>query len=97
MKNVMQKAFAHLLKFKQLSRHLFFVAAVMVVMAVPAFAVDSLPTFDLAATMTSAVTKLVTDLVGMIVAIFPTVIVLMGASIGVSYGIKFIKGIFAKT
>lgn len=72
-------------------------AMVAVMAVVPAFAADELPTFDLATTMTTAVTTLVGNLLTMIAAIFPVTITLLAASIGVSYGVKFIKNMFSKT
>lgn len=54
------------------------------------------PTFDLAAVMESAATKIVGDLLGMIAAVLPITLTLMGAAIGIAYGIRFIKGITKK-
>lgn len=52
--------------------------------------------FDLAATMTSSVQSIVTNLLSMITAVLPITITLLAASIGISYGIRFIKKIVGK-
>lgn len=64
--------------------------------ALSAFAVDESPAFDLSATMTTAVSKIVSDLTSMIGAVVPIAVTLLGASIGIIYGIRFIKKIIGK-
>lgn len=49
--------------------------------------------FDLSTTMTTSVQQIVNDLLKMIAAVVPVTVTLMGAAIGVTYGIKFIQRI----
>lgn len=49
--------------------------------------------FDLATVMTSSVTQIVNNLMKMIAAVLPITVTLLGAAIGVTYGINFIKRI----
>lgn len=61
-------------------------------------AVDGATTsFDLSTTMTSAVQQIVNDLLKMIAAVLPITVTLLGAAIGVTYGINFIKRITHKS
>ena len=47
--------------------------------------------------MTSAVQQIVNDLLKMIAAVLPITVTLLGAAIGVTYGINFIKRITHKS
>lgn len=50
-------------------------------------------TFDLAAVMTTSVQSIVSDLLAMVGAVLPVGLTVLGVSIGIAYGIKFIKKI----
>lgn len=52
--------------------------------------------FNLTEIMTNAAKTIVTDLMGMIAGVLPVTITLMAMSIGIAYGIKFIKKITSK-
>lgn len=62
-----------------------------------AFALDESTSFDLAATMTSSVQTIVNDMLKMIAAVVPVTVTLLGAAIGVSYGIRFIRRIVSSS
>lgn len=80
---------------KKYGKHLMS-AGVLSMMCVTAFAVDPAPDLDLAAIMTSAATTIIADLLAMVAAILPITVTLLAASIGIAYGIKFIKKITSK-
>lgn len=84
--------------FVQKNRYAFAMSAMSAIMMCSAGAVDGTPTsFDLSATMTTAVQQIVNDLLKMIAAVLPITVTLLGAAIGVSYGIRFIKRITSKS
>lgn len=51
---------------------------------------------DLAAIMEESASKIVGDLMKMIAGVLPITVTLLAASIGIAYGIKFIKSITKK-
>lgn len=66
-------------------------------MCVTAFAQEPPATeLDLVAIMTTSATKIVGDLMEMIASVLPVTVTLLAASIGIAYGIKFIKKITSK-
>ncbi len=84
--------------FVQKNRYAFALSPMCAIMMCSAGAVDSATTsFDLSTTMTSAVQQIVNDLLKMIAAVLPITVTLLGAAIGVSYGIRFIKRITSKS
>lgn len=84
--------------FVQKNRYAFALSPMCAIMMCSAGAVDGASTsFDLSTTMTSAVQQIVNDLLKMIAAVLPITVTLLGAAIGVSYGIRFIKRITSKS
>ena len=84
--------------FVQKNRYAFALSPMCAIMMCSAGAVDGATTsFDLSATMTIAVQQIVNDLLKMIAAVLPITVTLLGAAIGVSYGIRFIKRITSKS
>lgn len=84
--------------FVQKNRYAFALSPMCAIMMCSAGAVDgATSSFDLSATMTSAVQQIVNDLLKMIAAVLPITVTLLGAAIGVSYGIRFIKRITSKS
>lgn len=84
--------------FVQKNRYAFALSLMCAIMMCSAGAVDgATSSFDLSATMTSAVQQIVNDLLKMIAAVLPITVTLLGAAIGVSYGIRFIKRITSKS
>lgn len=53
--------------------------------------------FDLATTMETSVQTIVNNLLEMIAKVMPITVTLMGAAIGITYGITFIKQILGKS
>lgn len=64
-------------------------------MGIMCFAEET-PTFDLTTVATTAAQKIVNDLLLMIAGVAPIMITLMGAAIGITYAINFIKKISGK-
>ena len=92
------KAIEKVKGFVQKNRYAFAMSAMSAIMMCSAGAVDGATTsFDLSTTMTSAVQQIVNDLLKMIAAVLPITVTLLGAAIGVSYGIRFIKRITSKS
>lgn len=60
-------------------------------------AVDEAVNFDLASTMTTSVQQIVNNLLKMISSVLPITVTLMGAAIGITYGITFIRQILGKS
>lgn len=84
--------------FVQKNRYAFALSTMCAIMMCSAGAVDgATSSFDLSATMTTAVQQIVNDLLKMIAAVLPITVTLLGAAIGVSYGIRFIKRITSKS
>lgn len=84
--------------FVQKNRYAFALSLMCAIMMCSAGAVDgATSSFDLSATMTIAVQQIVNDLLKMIAAVLPITVTLLGAAIGVSYGIRFIKRITSKS
>lgn len=84
--------------FVQKNRYAFALSPMCAIMMCSAGAVDgATSSFDLSATMTIAVQQIVNDLLKMIAAVLPITVTLLGAAIGVSYGIRFIKRITSKS
>ena len=84
--------------FVQKNRYAFALSPMCAIMMCSAGAFDGATTsFDLSTTMTSAVQQIVNDLLKMIAAVLPITVTLLGAAIGVSYGIRFIKRITSKS
>lgn len=84
--------------FVQKNRYAFALSPMCAIMMCSAGAVDgATSSFDLSATMTTAVQQIVNDLLKMIAAVLPITVTLLGAAIGVSYGIRFIKRITSKS
>ena len=84
--------------FVQKNRYAFALSPMCAIMMCSAGAVDgTTSSFDLSATMTTAVQQIVNDLLKMIAAVLPITVTLLGAAIGVSYGIRFIKRITSKS
>ncbi|RHR88933.1 hypothetical protein DWW41_03020 [Butyricicoccus sp. AF15-40] len=84
--------------FVQKNRYAFALSPMCAIMMCSAGAVDgATSSFDLSTTMTSAVQQIVNDLLKMIAAVLPITVTLLGAAIGVSYGIRFIKRITSKS
>ena len=80
--------------FVKKNRYAFAASTMSAIMMCSAGAVDGATTsFDLSATMTSAVQQIVNDLLKMIAAVLPITVTLLGAAIGVTYGINFIRRI----
>lgn len=80
------------------NRYAFALSTMCAIMMCSAGAVEGATTsFDLSATMTTAVQQIVNDLLKMIAAVLPITVTLLGAAIGVSYGIRFIKRITSKS
>ena len=52
---------------------------------------------DIASIMASAATSIVADTLNMVAVVLPILVTLLGASIAITYGIKFIKRITGKT
>lgn len=78
------------------NRYAFMAAATPVMLGLAqAGAVDD-ASFDLSATMTSAVTTISNNLLGMIGKVVPAAVGLLAAAIGVNYGIRFVKKIIGK-
>ena len=68
------------------------VAAVFALTTVSAFAVgEDVSSFDLAAVMTTAVQSMVNDLIKMMTAVIPIGLTVLGVSVGVTMGKKWIK------
>lgn len=92
------KAIEKVKGFVQKNRYAFALSAMFAIMMCSAGAVDGATTsFDLSTTMTSAVQQIVNDLLKMIAAVLPITVTLLGAAIGVTYGINFIKRITHKS
>lgn len=53
--------------------------------------------FDLATTMETSVQTIVNNLLAMIAKVMPITVTLLGAAIGITYGITFIKQILGKS
>lgn len=84
--------------FVRKNRYAFALSTMCAIMMCSAGAVEGATTsFDLSATMTTAVQQIVNDLLKMIAAVLPITVTLLGAAIGVSYGIRFIKRITSKS
>lgn len=84
--------------FVRKNRYAFAMSAMSAIMMCSAGAAEGATTsFDLSATMTTAVQQIVNDLLKMIAAVLPITVTLLGAAIGVSYGIRFIKRITSKS
>ena len=80
--------------FVKKNRYAFAASAMSAIMMCSAGAVYGATTsFDLSATMTTAVQQIVNDLLKMIAAVLPITVTLLGAAIGVTYGINFIRRI----
>ena len=94
------KAIEKVKGFVQKNRYAFAMSAMSAIMMCSAGAVDgatATASFDLSTTMTSAVQQIVNDLLKMIAAVLPITVTLLGAAIGVTYGINFIKRISHKS
>lgn len=91
------KALEKVKSFVKQNRYAFVASAMSAVMMCSAFAAgDESASFDLSATMTSAVQQIVNDLLKMIAAVLPVTVTLLGAAIGITYGINFIRKITGK-
>ena len=92
------KVIEKVMGFVQKNRYAFALSTMCAIMMCSAGAVDgATSSFDLSATMTTAVQQIVNDLLKMIAAVLPITVTLLGAAIGVSYGIRFIKRITSKS
>lgn len=87
------KAIEKVKGFVKQNRYAFALSAMSAVMMCSAGAVGETASFDLSATMTTCVQQIVNDLLKMIAAVVPVTVTLLGAAIGVTYGINFIKRI----
>ena len=91
------KAIEKVKGFVQKNRYAFALSTMCAIMMCSAGAVGATTSFDLSATMTTAVQQIVNDLLKMIAAVLPITVTLLGAAIGVTYGINFIKRITHKS
>lgn len=86
--------------FAQRHRYSVMSAFMMSMLVCSAFAVNegggSSPSFDLTSVMQQSVTKIVSDLFAMMTGVLPILITLFGASVGITYSIKFIQRITHK-
>lgn len=88
------KAIEKVKGFVSKNRYAFALSIMCAIMMCSAGAVDGVATsFDLSTTMTSCVQQIVNDLLKMIAAVVPVTVTLLGAAIGITYGINFIKRI----
>ena len=90
----MMKAIEKVKGFVKQNRYAFVASLMSAMVMCTAFAAgDEAANFDLSTTMTSCVQQIVNDLLKMIAAVVPVTVTLLGAAIGVTYGINFIKRI----
>lgn len=88
------KAIEKVKGFVSKNRYAFALSTMCAIMMCSAGAVDGATTsFDLSTTMTTCVQQIVNDLLKMIAAVVPVTVTLLGAAIGITYGINFIKRI----
>ena len=87
------KAIEKVKGFVKQNRYAFAASLMSAMVMCNAFALDESSSFDLSTTMTTCVQQIVNDLLKMIAAVVPVTVTLLGAAIGITYGINFIKRI----